>query len=113
MSDVTLLYITVPNLETGAALAEKLVTARACACVNLLPGMRSVYEWQGKIEQAEEAVMIVKTTAAAADATQELIAAEHPYDCPCILALPVDAGASYPAFLDWIADMTEGHLAKD
>ena len=106
MADAILLYVTSPNHETGAALAEKLISDRMAACVNLLPGMTSVYDWQGKVEQATEVVMIVKTTTEKAAPARDMILTEHPYECPCIVALPISGAHSHQPFLDWIGQNT-------
>ena len=105
MPDIVFLYVTAPDLKTAQKLAETLVAGKLAACVNILPGMQSIYEWQGKIEQADEVVMIVKTTVAAAPAARETIIKAHPYETPCIAALPVNAPLSAEAFLKWIEDV--------
>jgi periplasmic divalent cation tolerance protein len=69
--------------------------------VNILPGMRTIYRWRGRIETGGETVMIVKTTHALVDSVRAHVRANHPYECPCIAALPVTAGD--PAYLAWIA----------
>jgi len=106
------LYCTAPDVETADKIARRLVSKGQAACVNILPEMRSVYKWQGEIEQAVEAVFIVKTTAEAANNARETILNWHPYDCPCILALPVDAINSAPAFLEWIETETKQGTKK-
>lgn len=103
---VQLLYVTAPDAETGERIGRALVEERLAACVNILPGMRSVYRWEGAMEAAEEAVMIVKTTERRAAAARDRILALHPYGEPCVLALPVAQAASAAGFLDWIAAET-------
>ena len=73
-----------------------------CACANLLPGMTSVYRWQGVIETAAECVALFKTTTVAAGALRDRLLTLHPYDEPAIIALPVEGEASSTGFLDWI-----------
>ncbi|MAK63224.1 MAG: divalent-cation tolerance protein CutA [Maricaulis sp.] len=102
----TWIYTTWPDQAAAEAAAAPLVEERLCACANILPGMTSVYRWQGRVETAQECVMILKTRADRATALRERLLALHPYDTPCILALPVDDAASGPAFLDWIAEQT-------
>ncbi len=99
-----LLYATAPDAETAETIAKALVQDRMAACVNILPGMRSVYRWEGTVEAAEECVMIIKTTADQAQAARAAVLRLHPYETPCVLAIDIDASASGRAFLDWIAD---------
>ena len=103
MSDIVFLYVTAPDGETARAIAGRLVRERHAACVNILPETRSIYEWDGRIEEAAETPFLVKTTKSAAPAAAERIKALHPYDTPCIAALPVLRDGSSAAFLDWIA----------
>lgn len=84
------------------ALAQQLVEERLCACVNVVPGVRSFFRWQGKVDVADEQLLIVKTTAAATAALRERIVQLHPYEVPEVLELAVDGGA--PAYLRWLAD---------
>lgn len=104
MGGVVLIYATAPSREVADALARALLDARLAACVNMFDGMRSLYRWEGKIEQAEEVAMLIKTQAAHADAVQAHIAAEHPHDTPACLVLDVAGGL--PDFLQWIAAST-------
>lgn len=100
-------YTTWPDAAAADAAARILVNEGLCACANILPGMTSIYRWQGKVETASECVMVLKTTGARAVGLARRIAQLHPYDEPCILALPVDADASAPDFLAWIATQTQ------
>lgn len=96
-----LLYVTAPDAKEAEMLARGLLDARLAACVNLLPmPTRSLYRWQGKPEESDECTFIVKTTAALAEKAQEFIRANHSYECPCILIIPVSGGN--PEFLAWI-----------
>jgi periplasmic divalent cation tolerance protein len=106
MERPVLVYTTYPSLveaeKTGRALVEK----GLAACVNILPGMRSIYRWQGKIEQADEVVMIVKTRDAQKEAVAAQVRALHSYDTPAILFLPSDGGDK--AYVDWILAESAG-----
>lgn len=106
MSRIMLLYATAPDAATARAIGAALVEARLAACVNILGTVQSIYRWKGKVEQAEEIAFLVKTTEAAAPAARDLILARHPYDTPALLALPIEAAGSSPAFLAWIAAET-------
>ncbi|GJL92376.1 divalent-cation tolerance protein CutA [Hyphococcus sp.] len=103
MSGIVFLYVTTPNSETAARIARALVEEKLAACVNIHAEMRSIYEWEGKVEIGLETPLIVKTTASAANAARDRILALHPYGEPCIAALPIAAGGSSRGFLDWVA----------
>ena len=93
-------YTTLPDMETAREMAETLVKERLAACVNLYPGMRSIYEWQGRLEFDEEVTAIFKTTPERAQAAEARIAELHPYEVPAILRLPVEhVNAPYLAWL--------------
>lgn len=83
-------------------LARALVDERLCACVNVLPGVRSYFRWQGRVDAADELLLVAKTTAAAAAAVRARIAALHAYEVPEVLELAVDGGL--PAYLQWLGD---------
>lgn len=96
-----LVYCTFPSLAAAEEVARALVEARLAACGNILPQMVSVYRWEGRLERADEVVLLLKTTAARADEVVAAVHARHPHEVPAILVLPVAGGA--PAFLGWIA----------
>ena len=104
---VLLLYVTAPDMDAAEALGDALIEARLAACVNILPGVRARYRWEGQIETAEECVMIVKTTNANAGAARDLIVERHPYETPAVLALPTDAAQSNAAFAQWVREETD------
>ncbi len=106
MSDNVFLYVTAPDPKTARQIARTLITEKLAACVNISEPMTSIYQWQGAIEETTETAMIVKTTAAAVEPARDRIAALHPYETPCIAALPISAHGSAPAFLDWVAQAT-------
>lgn len=99
-----LVYTTFPDAETALAIGEELVRARLAACVNVLPGMASVYAWKGAVEHGKEAVAIIKTREGRAAALADALKARHPYATPIILHLPV-AGAD-PDTMAWILEET-------
>ena len=99
-----LIYMTAGSLEEARTLGALLVEERLAACANILPGMISVYRWQGEVRHDEEVVLIAKTRADLVDTLIERVRALHSYDCPCVLSLPIDKGN--PAFLAWIAEET-------
>lgn len=104
--EAVILYTTWPDADTARACAAAAVEARLCACANILAPMTSVYRWDGTVETAAEVPVLFKTTADRAGACRALILARHPYELPCVIALPVGTSGSNPAFLDWIANET-------
>ena len=99
-----IVYSTFPSVTAAEAIGERLVEQKLAACVNILPGMTSIYRWEGKIARDSEAVMIIKTRASLTDAVIAAVTAEHPYTNPALLVLPVDGGAG--AYLAWLFDET-------
>jgi len=109
MERAVLVYTTWPSIVEAEQAGRAIVERRLAACVNILPGMISHYWWEGKIERAEEAVMIVKTRAALADAVRQAVKELHAYQTPSIMILPVDSvDADYQA---WIVKETAGAKA--
>ena len=83
-------YTTFPSIVEAERSGRELVQARLCACVNILPGMVSLYWWQGAIERGEEVVMIIKTRAALAESVRAAVKRMHSYTTPAILVLPIE-----------------------
>jgi periplasmic divalent cation tolerance protein len=104
MSDMLLVITNVPDQQSAFALAEKLVSLKLAACVNCLPGIHSVYRWQGKIEQTTEVALLIKTRPNRYPELENAIRKAHPYDVPEIIALPVERGL--PGYLAWVAEET-------
>ena len=97
-----LCFSTCPDADTARRIATALVEERLAACVNLLPGLQSIYRWQGQVESADEVLLLIKTTTEAYPALQERLLALHPYELPELLAVELATGL--PAYLGWIAD---------
>ena len=97
-------YMTAGSMDEARAIAADLVDRRLAACVNLVPGVRSIYRWRGEVADDAEVAMFAKTRADLVDALVARVKALHSYDCPCIVALPIAAGNA--DFLDWIAAET-------
>lgn len=103
MSDTLLLvFCTCPDKETAHRLASQLVEQRLAACVNISAPSRSVYRWQDRIEQAEEILLSIKTTAGNYSRLEQNIRQGHPYQVPEIIALPVRQGL--PEYLKWVEE---------
>jgi periplasmic divalent cation tolerance protein len=90
MERAVLVYTTWPSLVEAEKAGRSLVEQRLAACVNIIPGMISHYWWQGKIERAEEVVLIAKTRASLGETVGQAIKHLHSYDTPAITILPVD-----------------------
>jgi periplasmic divalent cation tolerance protein len=93
-------FVTLPDADLATDLAKTLVTEKLVACVNILPGLRSVYAWEGKVCDEKEILCVLKTRRALFAAVRERVTALHPYQVPEIIALPlVDGNAPYLAWL--------------
>lgn len=101
MSDIVLLYCTAASTAEAETVAEAVVGQRLAACANIIPGMRSLYWWQGKLERGEEAVLILKTRPDLVEAATAAVKAAHSYSVPCVLPISVGEGgnADYVAWL--------------
>lgn len=97
-------YITTASPEEAERIGRALVESRLAACVNILPGMRSIYHWQGALETAQETVLVAKTRLSLAQSLTARVKELHSYDVPCVVVMPVVDGL--PAFLRWIDDET-------
>lgn len=104
MTDLLVVLVTAPTSDEAARLARALVEERLAACGNVLPGMRSIYRWEGKVQEEGEALLLLKTTRARFPALRERLLALHPYEVPEVLALPVQAGAE--RYLAWVGAET-------
>jgi len=100
MTDKLIVFVTCGSSEVAEKIAKSVVSERLAACVNVMPGMKSCYEWEGKLEWAEELLLVMKTTR---DRYQELetrVRELHSYELPEILALPVETGLE--KYLEWV-----------
>lgn len=103
--ELVVVYSTFPEMTAAQAAARGLVEGGLAACVNMIPGMMSVYAWKGAVETAEEVVFLAKTRARLADAVMAAIAAAHPYETPALTVLPIAAASQ--AYGAWICAETE------
>ena len=95
-----LVLVTAPDLKTARRLAQSALTARLIACANLVPQIESHYWWQGRIETGKEVLLVLKTARSKLGALEKMILAEHPYDTPEFVVLPLAAGNA--RYLDWL-----------
>lgn len=104
MTDAALVVLcTCPDATTARRLADSLIRERLAACANILPGLMSVYEWEGKMEADSEALLLIKTTPEAYAGLEAALAREHPYELPEIIAVPVDRGLE--GYLQWVRQL--------
>lgn len=104
MERAVLVYTTYPSVVEAEQAGRTLVERRLCACVNIFPGMISLYWWQGKIERGEEVVMIIKTRASLAEPVRAAVREMHSYSTPAVLVLPVETVD--PDYHAWIVAET-------
>jgi len=104
MNDTSLVYVTFATHEEAARVASAVVEERLAACVNLHAPIRSFYWWEGKVQDEQEVAVVMKTQSTRVAELIDRVKALHSYDCPCVVALPIQAGN--PAFLDWIRSET-------
>lgn len=97
-------YVTVPNKDAGKKLAESIVKEKLAACVNRVPGIESVYEWKGEIQTDAEELLIIKTRQSLLETLTEHVKANHEYDVPEVIALPI-TGGNQP-YLEWLKSST-------
>ncbi len=103
-TDALVVLVTTPTPERAAEIARALVEERLAACGNVVPGLRSIYRWEGKVQEDAEALLVLKTTRARFDALRARVLALHPYELPEVIALPIEAGSA--PYLAWIAAET-------
>ncbi|MFC5436311.1 divalent-cation tolerance protein CutA [Rhodanobacter umsongensis] len=101
MPDTVLLcYCSCPDAASAQAIAEALVGERLAACANRLPGIRSIYRWQGEVTTGSEELLLIKTTGGRFDALKARLLQLHPYEVPELVAVPVARG--HEAYLEWV-----------
>jgi len=100
MADFLQVFSTVDSEEAAERLAARLVDRRLAACVQIVPGLTSVYRWQGKTERSREWLLLIKTSAALYADLEAVLLELHPYECPEIVAVGIDRGAA--GYLDWL-----------
>jgi periplasmic divalent cation tolerance protein len=106
-----LLYVTAASMDEARRIGRTLVEERLVACVNLIDGMKSIYRWQGAVEEGSEVVVIAKTTAGRVGAVIDRVKALHSYAVPCVVAVPIESGN--PDFMKWIAHETASAVPSD
>lgn len=99
-----LVLCTCPDQTSAQAIAEQLIDQRLAACVNIVPGITSIYQWQGKRETAQEHLLLIKTSIEAYNALEQTLTDLHPYELPEIITVPIERGLN--TYLNWISEQT-------
>jgi periplasmic divalent cation tolerance protein len=100
MAEYVVVLVTAPSLAEAESLATGLLEAKLVACANLLPGVQSLFWWDGRIDRADEVLLVMKTRSERLDAVVEAVAAAHSYEVPEVVALPILGG--HAPYLRWI-----------
>lgn len=100
-------YVTVPNKEAGKKLAASIINERLAACVNIVPGVESVYWWDGKVQTDSELLLIIKTRESLLSALTQHVKSNHEYDVPEVISLPITGGND--KYLEWIKNSTRDY----
>jgi periplasmic divalent cation tolerance protein len=100
--EILLALSTFPDAETARRISNQLITEKFAACANILPGVESIYSWEGKIEAANETLVLFKLSEDRQIAFQETLRSLHPYEVPEILCLRIDSGL--PEYLSWVTE---------
>jgi len=103
--ELIMVLTNLPDMEAAQMLARHLVEQKLAACVNILPGVQSIYRWHGALEHASEVGLFIKTTQLCYPELQRTVSQLHPYDTPELIVLPITDGL--PAYLDWISEETK------
>ena len=104
MHNIISVYITVSSRPEAEKIARALVEEKFAAGVNIIPGVRSIYRWEGRIEESDEVILIAKSRPELFESLRKLVKTLHSYECPCIVASPVTVG--HLPFLDWVVKET-------
>jgi periplasmic divalent cation tolerance protein len=106
LMSIMFVYVTAGDAAEAQQIGRTVIAEQLAACANILPGVTSIFRWEGKVEEASEAVLILKTTEMKLERLIERVKVLHSYECPCIEALPVVEGNR--DFLNWVVRETGG-----
>jgi periplasmic divalent cation tolerance protein len=110
MTDKRVVLTTAGSEEEARKIANRLVERRLTACVNILPQIKSIYTWQGKVQESGEWLLIIKTVAAAFAEVSHVIKELHSYELPECICLAIEDGS--PAYLEWIAESVSAEIFR-
>ena len=105
MRNSLLFFVTVPTMEVGKKIAKILVENKFAACVNIIPGIYSIYEWKDKIEEDEELLLIIKTTEKKSEKLIQKVLDLHPYETPECIGFKIEKGSEN--YLKWISEIVD------
>ena len=105
MTEFIIVFITAPNEKEAASISRTIVEESLVACVNIIPSVRSIYRWQGRVEDEQEVLMVVKTKKSLFERLQERVKELHSYEVPEIIGLPLVEGSK--EYLDWLGQETD------
>ena len=100
MTDVYVVLVTTPDADKAAEIGRALVEAKLIACANVIPAIRSIYRWQGRVEDSSEALLVLKTPSFRMKELVDRVTELHPYEVPEVVALRVEEGNT--SYLDWV-----------
>jgi len=100
--DYLIVLCTCPDQDTGKSIAESVVNEGLAACINILPGLTSIYRWQGELQTGTEVLLMIKTLQTQYPKVEKALKALHPYELPEIIAVPITAG--FTPYLNWITE---------
>ncbi|TCS61229.1 divalent-cation tolerance protein CutA [Varunaivibrio sulfuroxidans] len=103
-TQAVMVYLTTPDRETAEAIARDLIDQRLAACANLIEDMTSIFFWEGEVRHDRECIVILKTQYRVMSDLVAAVKALHPYECPCIVSVPIVGGAA--DFIHWIKTQT-------
>jgi len=104
--NLRLVYITTPDREEAQKIGRTLVQERLAACVNIVDGMHSMYWWEDRIEEADECILIAKTTLRYINKLTQRVKELHSYDCPCVITFTLNEQEGNAEYLDWLEHQT-------
>jgi len=111
VSRFSVVYVTVPSLDVGKQIARYVVQKKLAACVNIVPQLTSVYEWEGKLEEDIESMLIIKTKQNALESLKDAIKDLHPYEVPEFISLPIEFGSE--PYLRWMEDQVNDQQREE
>nr|XP_019525481.2 uncharacterized protein LOC109397647 isoform X1 [Aedes albopictus] len=103
-------YVTTPNANSAKELARKLIEHKLAACVNIIPGLTSIYQWEGKMNEDQEILLMIKTRTSRVDELSKFVRENHPYSVAEVITVPIENGN--PSYLDWLSKTVSAEGAK-
>jgi periplasmic divalent cation tolerance protein len=106
LEPLSVVYVTAPSMEVAKMLSRLLLVERVAACVNISPKVVSIYKWDGKVEEEDEVLVMIKTRTSLVGRLTSLVKGAHPYDVPEVIAMPLDMVHGNVDYLQWVTDST-------